>query len=231
MSAPKNLAGQTFGRLTVLQIDPDKKRRSWVCRCRCGNEKSVAQKELLRGDTRSCGCLFSENLAERNKRDKVNHDKLDSGGKRAYSKWAYMWNRVRNPNQKSKCYEGITVSDRWKNFYLFYEDMGAPQVGWSLDRIDSSRGYSADNCRWVPLAKQAQNTSRNIIVKIDGIEACVSEHARRHGLNPDVVFDRVNKLGWDLERALRTPKREISRRVQGRTQQAHCSANEEPESN
>jgi hypothetical protein len=118
-----------------------------------------------------------------------------------------MWNRVRNPNGKSTCYVGIGVTEDWKDFYKFYSDMGAPQLGWSLDRIDSTKSYSAENCRWVPLAKQAQNTRRNRIVEVDGTTACVSEHARRFGVDPDVVFDRINKLGWSADRALLTPKR------------------------
>ena len=27
------------------------------------------------------------------------------------------------------------------------------------------------------------------------------------GLDPDVVFDRINKLGWSIQKALSTPKR------------------------
>ena len=207
MVAPKDLTGKVFGRLTVLRLDPKKHRRSWMCICSCGNEKTAAQGDLCRGDATSCGCVRKERLATMSRLGKVDHSKLDAAGRAAYRKWALMWNRVRNPNGKSACYAGIGVTEDWKSFYRFYSDMGAPQVGWSLDRIDSTKDYSAENCRWVPLAKQAQNTRRNRIVEFEGVTTCVSEHARRFGIDPDVVFDRMNKLGWSADKALRTPKR------------------------
>lgn len=207
MVAPKDLTGKVFGRLTVLRLDPKKHRRSWMCICSCGNEKTAAQADLRDGSTASCGCLRKESSAEKARAGKVDHSKLDASAKTAYRKWALMWNRVRNPKGKSECYAGIGVTEDWKNFYKFYSDMGAPQLGWSLDRIDSAKDYSAENCRWVPLAKQAQNTRRNRIVEFEGVTACVSEHARRFGIDPDVVFDRMNKLGWSADKALRTPKR------------------------
>ena len=207
MVAPKDLTGEVFGRLTVLRLDPNNRRRSWLCLCSCGNEKTAAQADLRSGSTASCGCLRKESSAKNARNGKVDHSKLDASGKAAYHKWALMWNRVRNPNGKSKCYAGIGVVEDWKSFHKFYSDMGAPQPGWSLDRIDSTKDYSVENCRWVPLAKQAQNTRRNRIAEVGGVTACVSEHARRFGIDPDVVFDRMNKLGWSVDRALRTPKR------------------------
>ena len=58
----RNLIGQQFDRLLVLQIDETKPRGAhrelyWVCSCSCGNTASVPTSRLLKGDTRSCGCL------------------------------------------------------------------------------------------------------------------------------------------------------------------------------
>lgn len=60
----KDLTGQHFGRLTVLS-KTDKRfggRVVWHCRCQCGNEVDVVSSYLLGGDTRSCGCLRTDNL-------------------------------------------------------------------------------------------------------------------------------------------------------------------------
>jgi hypothetical protein len=58
----RNLAGETFGRLTVLsRADHPLRPIHWRCACSCGTERVVNGKPgLTRGDTRSCGCLRSE---------------------------------------------------------------------------------------------------------------------------------------------------------------------------
>lgn len=54
----KDLTGQRFGRLTVIERDmTDTSNRSkWICRCDCGNIKSVYRAQLVTGNTISCGC-------------------------------------------------------------------------------------------------------------------------------------------------------------------------------
>lgn len=205
MTAPRDLSGLVFGRLTALQLDPSRKRRSWVCRCSCGNSCVVAQAELTQGDTQSCGCVRAEMLAARNRRGKVNHSELSDAERAAYRKWAQMWCRVRNPTGRSECYKTVDVCPQWESFECFLADMGCPPKGYSLDRINNAEGYNRDNCRWVPLAHQAKNTRRNRKVMFRGKLAIVSDHAREQGLNPDVVFDRLNRLKWGVDRALSSP--------------------------
>jgi hypothetical protein len=57
----RNLAGQTFNRLTVLERAPNSKDGSarWVCKCSCGNQKvvTVSGDHLVRGRVKGCGCL------------------------------------------------------------------------------------------------------------------------------------------------------------------------------
>lgn len=59
-----DLTGQRFGKLVVLKLIPREERtwsnkeRAWLCRCDCGNEVIVRQRNL-RGArmTQSCGCI------------------------------------------------------------------------------------------------------------------------------------------------------------------------------
>ena len=56
-----DLTGQKFGRLTVIEVSERKKKHLyWLCKCECGNVKSVAGSGLKSGKIKSCGCLNEE---------------------------------------------------------------------------------------------------------------------------------------------------------------------------
>ncbi len=61
-----DLTGQRFGRLTALAPTGQRRRTSvvWQCRCDCGKEARVASDILLRGNSRSCGCIQEEQRRE-----------------------------------------------------------------------------------------------------------------------------------------------------------------------
>ena len=58
----KDEAGKNYGRWTVLCRDTTHKGSAawWLCRCTCGNEKSVRGVLLRDGSSQSCGCLGHE---------------------------------------------------------------------------------------------------------------------------------------------------------------------------
>ncbi len=59
----KDLTGLTFGKLTALRKDVGKLSGGslvWICACECGNEIPVPSRDLLSGNTKSCGCSLSE---------------------------------------------------------------------------------------------------------------------------------------------------------------------------
>lgn len=59
----KDLTGQTFGKLTVLQLSETRTSSGgakWICQCECGNLKEASSKSLQCGDTMSCGCMVSK---------------------------------------------------------------------------------------------------------------------------------------------------------------------------
>ena len=58
MAAIKDLTGQRFGRLTVLELAGIKNENAlWRCKCDCGNVCDVRGGALTSGKTQSCGCL------------------------------------------------------------------------------------------------------------------------------------------------------------------------------
>lgn len=64
----RNLIGQKFGKLTVLQ-ETSKRDNSgniiWKCRCDCGNQIEVRTNSLTTGNTQSCGCI-NYSIGEKN---------------------------------------------------------------------------------------------------------------------------------------------------------------------
>ena len=58
-----DIRGQRFGRLSAIEA-LEKRSGSesvvWRCRCDCGRETETASRDLLSGNTRSCGCIKQE---------------------------------------------------------------------------------------------------------------------------------------------------------------------------
>lgn len=112
----------------------------------------------------------------------------------AYKRWIGMKSRCANdPKYTSK---GITVCERWlHSFENFYADMGDPPPGLTLDRIDGTKGYSPDNCRWATYAEQSRNLSNNDwvggellgdIAARAGVTRNTVDYRKRKGLPLDV---------------------------------------------
>lgn len=60
----KDLTGRTFGRLSVIEKAGKNKYGNilWRCKCECGNVVVVPSANLIRGNTKSCGCLRINDL-------------------------------------------------------------------------------------------------------------------------------------------------------------------------
>lgn len=79
-----------------------------------------------------------------------------------FSNMCSRCNNKSNPEYENYGGRGIKVCDRWNiskggSFENFYEDMGEPPEGMTLDRIDVDDGYSPQNCRWATTGLQAYN--------------------------------------------------------------------------
>lgn len=77
-----DLTGKTFGKLYVLgrDMDSEKGKPKWICKCQCENVCSVYGTNLTAGRTVSCGCVRSENARVRmsnKKREKTDGAKKD----------------------------------------------------------------------------------------------------------------------------------------------------------
>jgi hypothetical protein len=156
----KDLTGQVFGELTVHKFHSlDKHGKSlWTVACTCGLSKVVRAAELLKGDTKSCGC-FRKRVTSSTKRT---HGQRRT---KLYMTWLGMKQRCSNPKHRSfKNYggRGIRVCKQWsESFQAFLQDMGPkPSNEHSLDRIDPDGSYGPGNCRWATIVDQNLNQRR-----------------------------------------------------------------------
>lgn len=166
MSGFIDLTGQRFGRLVAIRRDEKKVggKIMWVCKCDCGNTKSVASTHLRSGAVKSCGCLHNELLS---KRSKTHGATIGRNEERLYGVWKCMKQRCENPNAggyKNYGGRGIRVCEQWHDYSNFREwafdngyDSEAPRGKCTLDRIDNDGCYEPDNCRWVDMFVQANN--------------------------------------------------------------------------
>ena len=90
-----------------------------------------------------------------------------------YTTYRGMKERCYNNNSISYIWygaRGITVCDRWlgkDGFWNFVEDMGKRPEGHTLDRIDNTKEYSPDNCKWSTV--RYQNANRRNSNDITGV--------------------------------------------------------------
>lgn len=203
---PIDLAGQQFGRWTVLRYVG---REMWLCRCECGKEREVIGSNLRNNGSLSCGCLARELTG-------VRATKHGGFGTPEYDAWHGMIQRCHNPNCKDYPRyggRGIIVCDRWRrSFADFFADMGPrPSPVHSIDRERVNGNYEPGNCRWATVVVQQRNRRSNVVVNIDGREMTATEAAELFGLPKTAVFQRLAD-GWSVERTFKTPLRKTKRR-------------------
>lgn len=142
---------------------------------------------------------------------------MNNRKKRLYGVWRGMKQRCCDKNSISyKWYgeRGIDVCDEWKHSFEAFEQW-ALSAGYddtksrkeqSLDRIDGSKGYSPDNCRFITHSENCRNTSRNVLITHNGVTKCVTEWCEeldfpstlalaraKHSRNFAVIFEN-NKM-------------------------------------
>ena len=180
------MKGKKFGRLTVIDYAGVKGRRRsmWLCQCECGKIIEVDGTHLRSGHSKSCGCISKQLISNVNYKNGLSNTKLQ---------YAYynMKNRcLRKDNNMYQNYggRGIIVCDEWlgtNGFVNFcnWSISNGYRDGLSLDRIDNSKGYSPNNCRWVDIYTQANNKRNNRFIKINNEVGTVANMARKYGVD------------------------------------------------
>lgn len=176
-----DLIGKRFDRLVVLNRVGSASNGDvlYLCQCDCGNQKVYRASNIKHGYNKSCGCKHRDVLVERNwrggfsQRDKRIHQMYKDMIYRCYSKKckAYRWYGAK----------GITVCPEWladeNSFFDFCEKYGYNK-DLTIDRIDSSKGYCPENCRFVDVRF---NALRGVFKREYGYEGSDKEVKEAYG--------------------------------------------------
>lgn len=139
--------GYTYELLTVIEV----KNNKLICKCKCGNIKTLHSSRIRNKQVKSCGCL--------NTRTGTDHPSFTGYGSIPRSVYTKCKTNGSDRNidfqltildldaqyqkQKGKCsISGVDIG--------FNDDRRGKMVSTaSLDRIDSSKPYTKDNIQWV----------------------------------------------------------------------------------
>jgi len=181
-----DITGEKYGRLLVQSYAGSGR---WNCVCDCGNITSPLKLNLIKGNTKSCGCIKIEKKHDLAK-------KHGFYGTKAYKSWCSIKKRCTNhkdPAYKNYGAKGILLCAEWlNNPKAFCEYVGvAPSEKHSIDRIDNSKGYEPGNVRWANDYEQANNKTNNVKIEFQGQSfSSISDFVR--WLAPQLNVNRIS---------------------------------------
>lgn len=129
--------------------------------------------------------------------------------------------RCTNPKDKRFAqYGGKGVKNLWATFEDFRDDMyesylqhskefGEKQT--TIDRIDNSGNYCKENCRWATWKEQSQNRDLKLIT-YNGKTQRITQWCEELNKPIHLLWLRIYRYGWDIERAFTAPVGPTSRR-------------------
>lgn len=179
-----DLSGRRFGLwLVIKEVSGSRNRHIYyICRCDCGNEKYVSSSHLRYGKTKSCGC---------NRRKGRRHKQWRGCGDISGNFWDSITRGANGSKGRCPIEMDLTIKQAWDLFLKqekkcaltgiplvinYQRKTGEPHTA-SLDRIDSSIGYTLSNVQWV---HKDINRMKNTFTQEHFIEMCkkVSGYAK-----------------------------------------------------
>lgn len=143
----KDLTGQTFGDLYVVGVSEISRNGHYRyhVKCSCGVEKTVFGTHMLQGNTLHCGCKTPRNQSNWQGYKGVGKtywSQLKSGAEGCRG-------RRKIPFELSLEFIGDLLEQQDYKCALSGLPISALEGTASLDRIDSSKGYTYDNVQWL----------------------------------------------------------------------------------
>lgn len=191
--------GKKYGYWTAISFyDRKNTQTRWLCRCICGVERVVIAQSLTSGASKSCGCKQATLAGDKTRK----HGMAKTP---TYKSWHAMIQRCEGKGgHESYVERGIVVCDEWKSFEVFFKDMGERPINKTLDRIDNSKSYSKENCRWATAKQQMNNRTGNVIVEPFGEKMTIAEAADKYNIGISCLRHRLRN-GMSINEALLKP--------------------------
>ncbi len=193
-----DITGQRFGRLVAVELVDTPRGKEWLCNCDCGNTHTARSNHLRKGAIKSCKCLAHELTSARRSTHQMT-------GTPTYIAWGSMKTRCLNSNHKYwDLYggRGIKLCKEWESFDQFFADMGERPDGLTIERIDVDGHYCPKNCCWATPKEQANNRRSSCFIEHDEKRQTMQQWSEELGIPQTTLWNRLNTLGWTVERAL-----------------------------
>ena len=163
-----DLTGEKFGRLIVIKRNyPNGKygHLKWLCKCDCGEERIVWGNNLIRGNTKSCGCLYKETSPKNRKNlppGIANMRTIISGYKDSARIRGYDY-KLTEEQFKELTQKGCYYCGAKPNNVTNYKKYNENYIYNGLDRVDNNKGYEIGNV--VPCCKFCNQAKSNFTLQ------------------------------------------------------------------
>jgi len=227
---PGHGAGDRFGWLTVVRTEMRRcaaqNKTYALARCDCGRDGWFVLSAMAGGNTTSCGCRSPGQAGKPYATNRTKHGLSRSPVQRA---WYNMVDRCTNPKNRGwHRYggRGIGVCAGWSTFRAFSTSLIGREYkkGLQIDRVDNDGGYWCGecrecvesgrpaNCQLAGSKQQANNRGDNVVLEHGGERKTVKQWSEDHRCRVDykTFYDRTQKLGWGVGKAMETPTRPFS---------------------
>lgn len=194
--------GDQFGRLTVIGRVEDavnktdgKHSSRFLCKCSCKNMTTiiVRGKNLVSGDTKSCGCILRETASLLKSKNPMKPDSpyiAVYGNMRVIGAYHTMMYESKH-SYASVC--GAWMESGSTSIKNFYDDMSPTyQEGYKIARLDPEIGFRPNNCYWEDRSgNMNQYQLSNKFICIDGNNYTASEWNMALGYPVNTIRDRL----------------------------------------
>lgn len=167
--------GHKYNKWTIIDTSERKNnRKAWLCQCECGTIRSVEERRLKNGMSKSCGCLAIKNMRKAVKKSyDTNEDE--------YQLW------LRNGNNRCSEWQDYEVFKAW------IQDKEYDKNKHSFVIIDKNKALSPENCNIINKSEKAKgkHNRKSKMICYNGEYYNISELSKIHNISISTLSARL----------------------------------------